>query len=507
MFSIYADDNLIYDATLEETAIGKGSGSLEVNKSGSFTFSLYPDHAYYDALADLTTIIRVYRDDTLIFRGRILKHIDGFYRERVFTCEGELSFLLDSNQRAWTFTGSPEALFTQFITVHNSQVEEAKRFTVGSVTVTDPNDYIARSNSSYESTYKNLNDLIESLGGYIVFTEGSGGARVINWLVDIETVSDQSIAFGENLLDLTKQKSSDSIITALIPLGARVENQSSETEVRVTIESVNGGVDYIYDETAVNTYGWIYDSHTWEDVTVPANLLTKARAYLADLINPLSTIEVSAIDLSAIDTDINAFVCGTYVPISSPPHNLEANYLLTKQTFDLLKPENNKITLGHTFTTFTGSAVGANTSQIKSEVSDLSAGVSAQLSAVNQVLAQLDQKVTGSGWLDCELSPFWTASQTVQYKEVNDQIFIRGAVRPTEAYTSGTTEVLIAAGIPEAYRPDYNITFVIAAAGTLTWICTITTLGTITISRYGSGGTYATITTDTVLSFAVSYSL
>lgn len=365
MFQVYADGALIFDSRLEEYVLAKGQLSLEVNKSGQFDFTLYRDHPYYDRIEKLLTIITVYRDGFLIYRGRVIKSVDGFYNDKTFTCEGELSFLLDSIQRAYAFTGSPEDLFTQFITTHNSQVGADKQFTVGQVTVTDPNDYINRANSAYENTLSNLNDkLVGSLGGYINITSGENGDRVINWIADYPYLSTQSIEFGENLLDFTKQNSAEGIITALIPLGAKIqtEGEDVEQEARVTIESVTSdGSDYVYDEAAVNKYGWIFGSQIWDDVTVPANLLTKADAYLNELINLNISIELSAIDLSAMDKDINAFMLGDYVQVISAPHGIDAKYLLTKQSIDLLHPENNKITLGYTFSTFTDTTLGNTT--------------------------------------------------------------------------------------------------------------------------------------------------
>lgn len=371
MFQIFADGQTIFDSRYEEYVISQGKLDLEVNKSGSFVFGLYSDHPYFNRIEKLSTIITVYRDQVLIYRGRVIKTVDGFYNDKVFTCEGELSFLLDSIQRAYSFTGSPEELFTQFIQEHNAQVAADKQFTVGKVTVTDPNDYITRANSTYEDTLTNLNSkLLEMLGGYIDITAGENGTRVISWLEDYPYLSAQTIQFGENLLDFAKTNNAETIATALIPLGAKIETGDSDVELesRVTIESVNDGLDYIYDEEAVNEYGWIYKSVVWDDVTVPANLLTKARSYLNELINLNISLELSAIDLSAMDQDISAFMIGDYIQVISAPHGIDAKYLLTKQSIDILHPENDKVTLGYTFRTFTdttlaNSSIGSNLNQ------------------------------------------------------------------------------------------------------------------------------------------------
>ena len=512
MYAIYADKKLIYDGRLDDNTIGKGSVSLEVNKSGSCTFSLYPDHDYYDRLKDRATYITVERDDRLIYRGRVLKHSDSFYRERTFTCEGELSFLLDSIIRPYNFTGTPAALFRQIITTHNSQVEEAKRFTIGTITVTDPNNYINRKNSAYESSLENIKTrLLETHGGYIIFTEGPNNTRVINWLSELTYLNGQTIEFGENLLDFVKEVNTEDIVTALIPLGARLDTtDGDELERHLTIESVTSGhVDYVYDQTAVNKYGWVFASETWDDVTVASNLLTKGRARLNELVNPYTTIELSAADLSAMDEDIEAFNYGDYVRVISAPHNLDAVYLLSKQTIDLLHGENNKITLGYTYQTLTDKTItgSAFNKLLNAQISDLSA-ISNNINAQISDLSAISNIINGSGgWINLTVDPAFTTVQAVQYRETNNQVYVRGAASAVTAFTSSETLVTIASGIPAAYRPSYNIEFIISAGGLTTWICTITTDGLVTISRYTEGGAYGEIDPSLVLNFSISYSI
>lgn len=352
MYKIYAGKNLIYDSTLEDFVITKGNITKEVNKSGSFTFTIYPDHPHYDRIQKLKTIITVYKGDHIVFRGRVINESIGFYKDKTFTCEGELSFLLDSIQRAYAFAGTPAELFIQFINVHNSQVDKEKQFQIGEITVTDNNNYINRSNSNYEDTLKNINDhLIKTHEGYLHITRGENDVNIINWFQDYPYLSKQNIEFGENLLDFTKSNKGEDIATAIIPLGAKVGE--SNDDPRLTIESVNNGVDYVYDELAVAKYGWIFKVVTWDNVTVPENLLTKGKAYLTESINQNITIELSAIDLSFMDRSIDSFKLGDYIRIISKPHNIDDKLLLKKQTIDLLKPENDKITLGYTYSSFT----------------------------------------------------------------------------------------------------------------------------------------------------------
>lgn len=394
MYQIYADSTLIYDSTLEDYKIGKGQISLETNKSGSFVFSVYPDHFYYDSFVRLKTVITVYKSGRIVIRGRILNDVTDYWNNKVITCEGELGFLNDSIIRPYSFTGTPADLFAKFIEDHNAQVDEFKRFKIGIVTVVDPNNDISRINTEYETTNSNLNSrLIEdTLGGYFYITHGEDGTDPIptlNYLADFTKVSTQRIEFGSNLKNYTKTVNAGDIATAIIPLGATIDDGNSDTEdPRLTIASVNDGIDYVYNEEGVALYGWIFQTMTWDDVTVASDLKVKAEAYLDGLINQAITIELTAIDLHLLDPDIESINVGDYVRVMSYPHNFDSTLLCNKQTIDLLKPENDTLTLGYTYSTFTetNSKVVSSISNISSVKAGFSA-MSSQLISINNTVA------------------------------------------------------------------------------------------------------------------------
>ena len=366
MYKILADDTVIYDSTLEDYKIGKGLITLETNKSGSFTFSVYPDHFYYDRFIKLKTVITVYKSNKIVFRGRILNDVTDYFNNKVLTCEGELGFLQDSIIRPFDFTGTPNNLFKKLIQEHNNQVDDFKKFKIGTVTVTDQNNYISRSNSEYESAMSNLNSrLIEdSLGGYFYITHGEDGTDIIptiNYLADFTNVSTQIIKFGENLTDYTKTTTAEEIATAIIPLGSEVDDGKDETEnKRLTIADVNDGKDYVYSEKGVALYGWIFKTETWDDVTDASNLKRKAEEYLDVLVNQNITIELNAIDLHLIDPNVESFNVCDYIQVISEPHNFDSTLLCNRQTLDLLKPENDSLLLGHNYSTFTENNVKVN---------------------------------------------------------------------------------------------------------------------------------------------------
>ena len=364
MYRVYCDGLPLYNSKLDGLKIFSPSVDLEVNKTGSFVFTLYPSHPYYSMIRKMKSMVTVYQDDFLLFKGRVLDEEVGFHNERKVTCEGELAFLLDSIQRPYDYTGTIEGFLNLLIDSHNAQVEESKWFTVGNVTVTDPNDYIVRSNIDYVSVWEEMQKkLLDLLGGYIVVRH-DGYINYIDYLQDFTLLSPQKISFGKNLLDLKRIVKGADIATALIPLGAKLkDDEGKDTDERLTIQSVNGGVDNLVDNDAVAKYGYIVKVNVWDDVTEPANLLTKGKAYLDELVKLPESIELTAADLATVNTSFSSFHLGTYVSVSSGPHGLNQNFLVRRLSLNLLDPAANKLTLGGLYSSLTGALKGLNDAQ------------------------------------------------------------------------------------------------------------------------------------------------
>lgn len=347
MYRVYCDGLTLYNDKLENLKLLNPAVELEENKTGSFSFGLLPDHPCYNLINKFKSLITVYQDDYLLFRGRVLDDTIGWHKQKTVTCEGELSFLLDSIQRPYDYSGTVAGFLELLITRHNEQVEESKRFAVGNVTVVDANDYIVRSNIDHTDTWTELQKkLIDLLGGYIVVRH-EGKINYIDYLQDINLLSSQPITFGKNLLDLKRIRKGADIATVLVPLGAKLRDaEDKETDTRLTIASVNNGLDYIVDEDAKAQYGSIVKTIVFDDVTEPQNLLTKGKAHLAELVNLPETIELTAADLATVDTAFSSFHLGTQVRVTSQPHGINQLFRVSKLSISLLNPAANKLTLG-----------------------------------------------------------------------------------------------------------------------------------------------------------------
>lgn len=365
-YQIKCDDNILYDLRDKELFVESPNLNLEINKVGTLTFSIYPDHPYFDRLIKLKSKIVAKRGNKDIFRGRIINDEQGIYNEKNIECESSLAYLNDSIYRPSSFTGTPEELFTLIFNNHNSQVTDDQKLKIGNVTVTDPNNYISRSWEDYLSSWELFKTrLLDTLGGYLVERYEDDGTY-IDWLEDFKNgdsllVSTQTIEFGENLINILAKNDASTTYSVVIPLGYEIENEDG-TKERLTIKSVNDNKDYLVNETALAAYGWKVapvSETTWDDVTVASNLKTKGQDYLNNqAVMIASTLEITALDLAAIDKDIEFFFIYKYVRIKSNPHNFNKAYLLKSIKIPFDHPESTQITLGETSSTLTGIELG-----------------------------------------------------------------------------------------------------------------------------------------------------
>ena len=339
MYKVYCDGQLLYHSKLENLQIFNPSLELELNKTGSFEFTVYPQHPRFDLIKKLKSIITVYQDDFLLFRGRVLDDEIGWHNEKQVICEGDMAFLLDSIVRPGTFTGTVAEFLAYIINNHNSQVEQEKRFTLGTVTVTGdlPADLTEYTNS-LETLQKQL---LDAFGGYLR-TRTEDGITYIDYLSEFNLLAPQAIEFGKNLIDLKRIRKGADIATAIIPLGAD----------NLTIASVNDEIDYLVDEDAKAQFGFIVKTVKFDGITDATELKTAGQAHLAEVVNLWESIELTGADLATVDKKITSFHLGTHVRVTSNPHGLNQLFLVMKLSLKLLDPGANKLTLGKTVKAF-----------------------------------------------------------------------------------------------------------------------------------------------------------
>lgn len=439
MYRVLCDGKTLHDVRDEDYMLLGPKVALELNKTGNFDFSILPRHPNVDVINKLKSKIEVYEDSELLFSGRSLTDEIDFQRTGQVSCEGELAFLLDSVQRAHTY-GSESSevhkadnnidIFKALIAEHNSQMGAEKQFTIGTIDIDSVP--ITKLSTNYETTWDFINtNFIGKYHGYLRVRH-ENGIRYLDYVKQYGKVSNQVIRFGENLLDLKKYTKAENIKTAIIPLGANGQTK---------ITNINGGKDYVYNQEAVDLYGWIFEKVDFPDVVDAQTLLAKAQEYLKTCVNLAITIELTAVDLHMIDVDINAIRLGDLVPCVSQQHGLLSTmgdvstyYLVSKYEIDLENPANNKIVLGRTISSLTDKVAG--TSNLTNIVQGMAGSVNTAVNTANNAANTAEQvKVE----MDAVTNKLWpVGSIYISVNNANPASFFGGS---WTAFATGRTIV------------------------------------------------------------------
>ena len=372
MYSIYADGACIYSDVfaVDSMKVINPKLTLEDNGAGSLVVTLPPHNAGYASIVRMVTDISVQKDGEEIWAGRVLSESEDFYRNRILYCEGELAYFNDSTQPPAEYSGlSVRGYLERLIAVHNSKVAENRCFTLGAVTVVDKNFPTYYTN--HDKTMAVFNAMVEQYGGHLRVRKVDG-VRYLDYLAEYPDTCSQVIQFGSNIIDFTKQWDSTEFATVIVPLGNRLEDSPIEAlDAYLTVESVNHGSMYVQSNEAVAVYGWIEKAVTWDDVSDPAVLLEKAKAYLSDIQFDNMELELSALDLHYLDVDVEAVKLLDEIRVISRPHGLDRMFPVTKLEIPLDSPEQTQFKLGTTVKTSLTSVNNQISAAILKKIDDL----------------------------------------------------------------------------------------------------------------------------------------
>ena len=418
MYQLKYKDYILHDMRLadEKLIVRDPSVKLAVSKAGGMSFTVDAEHPYLSNLRRMSGLVELLDGTFPIYRGRITSDTKDFYGAHKIETEGIMAVLNDSiippfnfpedfaeddSYKAAAASGNVVDFFFRWILAqHNSQVSTEQQIKPGVCTVTDSNNYITRSSEEYATAMSTISDkLVESaLGGYLLIRYEDDG-NYLDYYAALPLTNTQSVEFTENLLDISSETDGTNIYTAILPEGKDGLTIEAMPDGDLTDDLVKYGLT-IYSKSGVATYGRITRHIKWDDVTVAANLQTKAKAALAD--NGLSmpeTITCKAVDLGWQD-GIQHFRVGRMTALFSTPHGYSASYPLMELEPDILDPGNTQITLGATQQTYTGAQIDAKREtdeRIESTRQEISERVdessSQVIQATQQQITDLQQNV------------------------------------------------------------------------------------------------------------------
>lgn len=358
MYFVYCDDKKFYDIRDDSLLLANPILELEDNASGSFSFDISDSNIFFNKINPMLSKIEVFQDKEKIFEGRPIEFRENFNRTMTYRCEGALAYLCDSVQPQAEFHDtSVQDFLKALLKVHNDKMPKEKQIKLGRVTV-EANLYRF---TNMELTLEAIKEkLVKNLGGHIIIRY-EGKERYLDYLKEGEKNETQTISFGENLLNFTKNLDVTKIVTRLIPLGVNLPSPKIPAlGERLGISgATEGGVPYVENKEAIKKYGIIERINTWDDVNVVTNLKRKGEEWLKENQFEDVVIEISAVDLSILNPEIKPLRMLDKIRAISKPHGMDAVFPVSKLSIPLDKPEGRTVTLGNNIATTMSESVSS----------------------------------------------------------------------------------------------------------------------------------------------------
>lgn len=395
MYIIYSDGEPIYSPNLinKGYSVYNGKITTELNRSGTFEFRIPNTNPMYNNLKKLNSIITVERDGEEIWRGRILEDTRDFYNIKRVVCEGEIGYFNDVLVPPYDYSTSGvkfRSHLTYLLSEYGKHCSSNRMIELGIIKMEDPDQLIYPRLDDYSDVLTCLgNDIIDSIGGYI-FTRRENDQTYLDYYEDLTEVSDQTIIFGTNLLDFEEYLNSAGIYTYLIPFGKQGDDGK-----RVDITSVNEGRNYISSETGEKLFGKIWSAGVWDLIDDPETLLKLATIDLSEAIEMSATINIKAVDLRSMGVDVSRIKLGYLIPVISPPHDIDSNFLCSKISLDLDDEGNNEYTLGMTLSGLTDREVSnsRNTNSVIQSTNSVKNSLDSYMIATDEQLVSIDERL------------------------------------------------------------------------------------------------------------------
>lgn len=355
--SLFNNGNEIVINEVNTNTNNRVTGTIKkgINTIDTFTFDILSNNRGYNSISPFLTKIEIWNTklNKLEFRGRVLTckpamSESGLLKKSV-VCESDLGYLCDTSQRWGEYHNKTVKEYLQLlIDTHNKNTTPDKKFELGNVTVKDNNDSVYRY-TSYENTWKNIqDDLLDKLGGELQ-VRYDNGVRILDYVEQRGEKKDLVIRLGRNMKSISGYKNPTDIITRLVPLGNKLKNSKGEdTEERLTIKSVNNGIDFIDYEEAIEKFGVIEGTYTWDNVTKADMLLKKGNDYLKSLFIS-SKWSITALDLSLIGLEHDAIDIANTYRIINPLMDIDEDIRVVEVSIPIENPQSATYTVGEKF--------------------------------------------------------------------------------------------------------------------------------------------------------------
>ena len=346
-------DEILYssEATDRRMLITSGQITFELNKAGSFEFSITPENVVASYISVLKGRIRVEFNYKTIWMGRVASIDRDFYGQKSILCEGLMSMYNDvllaptAEEETWEkITDLINRATSELSKVHSGEYGIRVSFETAAI-----GDKMVKHNATDWLSGKDvvMGEILDKNYCYslIRYDDSKSPRTELYFFINPLAYNGNGITFGTNLLDLSEATDAAEVYTILLPLGKDA----------LTIEEVNGGDKFLYLQDLRAIYGDIYKKVDFTEAETAEALKQLADNYNRSTLEKLVTLEISAIDLDAFGIDAEAMEVGKTVHVFSIPHNLDANSMCSKIVLDIVNPESSQYSFGLYRNVVTGS--------------------------------------------------------------------------------------------------------------------------------------------------------
>lgn len=279
-------------------------------------------------------------------------------------------------------------------------LEGTARWTIGAITVTDQSSASFYRRSGWDA----MKTVLERWGGELQATITVSTTGVVGRAVDLlahvgSSTATRRFDYGADLTGIKRTFADEVWPCRIVPLGKSMETEAGGYTRRPGIESVNGGVEWLQDDSVVAATRVPNGSGGWEYPTVivtndtyeePADLKAWALEHISDYTTPKVTYEATVAQFAEAGLDPHGVALGDRVAIVDRTFGdgLRLSARVTKVKRDLVDPARAELSIGN-----------ADTS------------LAAQLGDISRQLAELSSQVssgseyqTGNAYLDALLN-------------------------------------------------------------------------------------------------------
>lgn len=357
MYQLTYDGQLLHDprtgtvctaCTLEAT----------VNSAAKLKFTIQPGHPLHGAFVplDATREVVLTEDGVEIFRGRVLDEQRDMEDAAKVTCESQLAYLDDTLMRPygtypdtsddpqWTVIAPDTAhSYAEWLVErHNAQADGTKAFAIDSIELDET--ALTRSSTVWSSVANEIIDKVLDPFGLIVDVQYRDGERHLT-MRRTARLMPQPVELGSNILDFQPEDDYEQVVTCIVPYSSDTEGPDFSQYPDGPVGECFKQGDRMWSVDGIRKHGIVEERRSY-DATTLEGMVSQVASDLANVSQPVKTLDVSVVDLHHVDPSIPSIRLGDMLRVTSKPHGIDQWMIASKCNLDILNPSSSTWTFG-----------------------------------------------------------------------------------------------------------------------------------------------------------------